>query len=835
MGTGALNISNNLIKKETYNIDLIWFDENINNIYNQESFNKLKTIFINSYGFQSLDDGFEHFYSKQKKNFKIILVIVSGKLFGRYTKKIKDNIKKIINIPYTFIFTSKNFKGTLLDPSFDNDHILSYDTRISVNNSFYNPGGVYDNFNNLLSGIENICKDINDISIIKTRIKEKLNYEGVLTFEYLESEEDLLAPAIYKDIITNEEITEEDCKNFHDYIISYKETNLNCLIKGLELFKYIPYEILCKYWARCYTIESDFYKILNNNLMKSKIKPNYKTFIKMLYTGIEINSLQSYRGDYLYRGSSINKSEIDKINSYISAGKLSNIVVFSKAFLSFSECKEKAIKFCGKSNSTKVGCLYILENSKNNLHESNADIQNISVFPKEKEILFFPGSSFIIKEFKILTDDKIEIILNYNGKFKEKYSFLFEDNEKLNSIIYNNILTKNIAGKKLEFLKGGKYLKGEKIDELGTTFKGKNMETDEIVSIKKINKNTINDFDFHFQLISLLEKISKATKNSVKYIEHFETINDYYIIQNVYDDNLENYMKKNKRLNPMIIHKIFKRLNTTLKELIDNNIFIKVRPSNILIKYCNLEKTNFDSFLSDYLVSENHRGEKKSMEFLKNNSNLGIFDNRMMNFNVYQMMNCFNMQMASFPNQMMNCFNNQMASFPNQMMNCFNNQMASFPNQMMSYNNNQMASFPNQMMNYNNNQMASFPNQMMNYNNNQMNNFNINYNFNQIMSLNPNYNCNPTIFQDKLISNYYFYLYSIGLTMYYLYFGKLPFSIYSIEEFNNLLDKQESICVIIKEDRNLENLINNILQNDINKRITWEKYFNHPFFDQYKY
>ena len=62
-----------------------------------------------------------------------------------------------------------------------------------------------------------------------------------------------------------------------------------------------------------------------------------------------------------------------------------------------------------------------------------------------------------------MNDDKIEIILNYNGKFKEKYSFLFDNNDKLNSLIYNNILTKNIAGKKLEFLKGGKYLKGEKL------------------------------------------------------------------------------------------------------------------------------------------------------------------------------------------------------------------------------------------------------------------------------------------------------------------------------------------------------------------------------------
>ena len=42
-----------------------------------------------------------------------------------------------------------------------------------------------------------------------------------------------------------------------------------------------------------YYIESDFYKVLNNKLMKSELSLNYKTFIKMLYTGVEINSLNS--------------------------------------------------------------------------------------------------------------------------------------------------------------------------------------------------------------------------------------------------------------------------------------------------------------------------------------------------------------------------------------------------------------------------------------------------------------------------------------------------------------------------------------------------------------
>ena len=73
--------------------------------------------------------------------------------------------------------------------------------------------------------------------------------------------------------------------------------------------------------------------------MKSKLPFNNKTYIKMLYTGVEINSLKSYSGKYLYRGSTINKIEIGKIKEYKNNGKLSNIVVFSKACLSFSEDK----------------------------------------------------------------------------------------------------------------------------------------------------------------------------------------------------------------------------------------------------------------------------------------------------------------------------------------------------------------------------------------------------------------------------------------------------------------------------------------------------------------
>jgi len=550
-------------------------------------------------------------------------VVVSGRLFGRYIKKLKDNINKIINIPYTYIFTSINFKKLLLNQIFDKYHLLSYDTMITINDGFYNPGGVYDNFDILLYDIkmnqQKLESNINKIP----RIKEKMNYEGILTFEYLEKEEDLLAPALYKEIITNEKITKEDCIKFHNHILSFNNENLNKLIKNLSLFKYIPFEMLSKYWARFYTIESDFYKVLNNNLMKSNLSHNYKTFIKMLYTGIEINSLKSYPGKFLYRGSVINKIEIEKIKKFQNLGKLSNIVVFSKAFLSFSENEDKAKGFCGKSDNTKIGCLYILENNNINFHESNADIQNFSFFPQEREILFLPGSSFIIKNIEMNNDNKIKIILNYNGKFKEKYCLIYEDQKRINNIIYNNVLTKNIAGKELKFLKGGKYLLGEKIGEgkFNEIFKGKDLETDEIVVIKKMEKLSNEEYEidknkiykgklkeWFDKEINAIKIISKNTQYSVRYKDHFETEDYYYIILEYYDDNLGNFLKKNKiynkNLSPRLINKILNQLNMTFIELLNNKIAHRnIKPENILIKYSNEGKTNFDSILSDYGMS----------------------------------------------------------------------------------------------------------------------------------------------------------------------------------------------------------------------------------------
>ena len=117
--------------KNNTNIKIIWFDEQIKNEENQDYFIDLKSNF-KTFRYIEQYEGFENFYIKNLENtndinnqeneneFKIILVIVSGRLFGRYIKKLQDNLNKIINIPYTFIFTSYNFKNVLLKKEMKN-------------------------------------------------------------------------------------------------------------------------------------------------------------------------------------------------------------------------------------------------------------------------------------------------------------------------------------------------------------------------------------------------------------------------------------------------------------------------------------------------------------------------------------------------------------------------------------------------------------------------------------------------------------------------------------------------------------------------------------------
>ena len=77
-------------------------------------------------------------------------------------------------------------------------------------------------------------------------------------------------------------------------------------------------------------------------------------------------------------------------------------------------------------------------------------------------------------------------------------------------------------------------------------------------------------------------------------------------------------------------------------------------------------------------------------------------------------------------------------------------------------------------------------------------------------------------------------LFSIGVMMYELYFHSYPFKLsfnFSKNEIiKNYNKKKEKDC----EDKVLDDLLNKLLVFDVNKRISWDDYFNHPFFKRNK-
>ena len=79
-----------------------------------------------------------------------------------------------------------------------------------------------------------------------------------------------------------------------------------------------------------------------------------------------------------------------------------------------------------------------------------------------------------------------------------------------------------------------------------------------------------------------------------------------------------------------------------------------------------------------------------------------------------------------------------------------------------------------------------------------------------------------------------FDLYSIGVKIYNLYFGKFPFK---INTFQRLITPElnRKIKFKIEEDIQLEDLIKKLLKENPDERINWEEYFEHPFFKQNNY
>ena len=193
--------------------------------------------------------------------------------------------------------------------------------------------------------------------------------------------------------------------------------------------------------------------------------------------------------------------------------------------------------------------------------------------------------------------------------------------------------------------------------------------------------------------------------------DKFQTKENFYIILDYYDDNLNNFVEEKSKFEkkifpPNLIKKIFEQLNLVFKELKNNNFYHnRIFPNNILIKYSNEEKTNFDSCLTDYGLKRND--EECDLDKTTYGTNNFWIDG-------------------------------------------------------------------------------------------------LEYKYKKKSSL-----------------------LSIGITIYYLYFGFSQIK----KEFPKMIKGNFKI----EEDKKLEDLLKNLLKENPDEILTWEEYFNHPFFKQYEY
>ena len=155
------------------------------------------------------------------------------------------------------------------------------------------------------------------------------------------------------------------------------------------------------------------------------------------------------------------------------------------------------------------------------------------------------------------------------------------------------------------------------------------------VAIKRMPKNKIISNPYLLQAFWKEIEIMKKCKckNSVEFIELLESQNNYNVVMELCDADLQIYlMKKNRGLPKEEICKIFLQLNNVFKIMYSQNIMHRdLKLKNIMIKFTNDEKTEYEVKLSDYgfskaldenLITTTHLGTPATMapEILSNNN-----------------------------------------------------------------------------------------------------------------------------------------------------------------------------------------------------------------------
>lgn len=401
---------------------------------------KLKSV-------NSVEDGYE-FLSKEENRFILIYIIITDSYVEKFLEDYSEKMKKLPLVTANIIFSKK---------------IEIHKAKYYYEDPYLNPGGVISNIENVFKYIKldenNWAKIING-DFIPLKKLEKMACYGYV-FKKIEDIKDLAFELLFQDMLQNYSIYYEEIKEFKSLVNAYKSKELNNLSNPEQEKKLVlPIDTYAKYFTKMYTLESDFYGVMNNRLTNGLID-EYRVYIFIFINSLKLGILINNSEDTLYRGGRITKEEYEdiskdlkktnrrihnKIEGYKEINKENPIITYySKTFLSFSKDRNIALDFLknsedSESNRNTVKVLFILEKDKYDNSKDyftyNLDIDKIgySKYEEEKEVLILPYCCFeITKITSSEIDDFYEIHLKNIGIYRKKFDDIIKESNRKDS------------------------------------------------------------------------------------------------------------------------------------------------------------------------------------------------------------------------------------------------------------------------------------------------------------------------------------------------------------------------------------------------------------------
>ena len=429
---------------------IFWLDQNVFNNENKEIYNfyKNRLLKFNFFCFTSVDSLFS-FINKNLEylEFRLFYIVVSGSLAEEFFSEYVKTSEKYNILAASIVYCL---------------HPIYHEMKPYFEDKFLNPGGVTCNFEKVM---KYILKDECNWKKIHQTYKEykpgNTEYGDVFMFMDTKNEYELALPILIGKSINSSLIEKGEIKKFQEVLLSrycnsYEKKDLQLIKPSGNKNMNIPLHILTKFLVKFYTSESlndnHFYKQLNLDLTNGKFD-EYHPFIFLIYDSLNKGYIKSYN-EKLYRGGKLNKSELNKIISEKNerTNKNQKLFYYSKNFLSFSKEEKVAREFLYNNyqDNKSETVLFIIERCKNEKYFiSNIDIESLSKYKHEKEVLILPLTCFeVVRIGNKETYGNVryrKIYLSYLDKYQDIITKKIEnlnstpDKKEINQFFTNSI------------------------------------------------------------------------------------------------------------------------------------------------------------------------------------------------------------------------------------------------------------------------------------------------------------------------------------------------------------------------------------------------------------